>query len=154
VRGTCPGAVGQTDFPNIALCLTHIPSDSLCVCVERSAGPYQDGSRAQCVSNCTGCLVYAGQKAIRPYWRNYFDQTDALVYVIDCSDRRRIDETGAELQELLQEERLAGVPLLVFANKQDLLNAMKEDEVGFNNPVFSVPLDTCCITLLCAYAPI
>ena len=98
--------------------------------------------------------MYAGQKAIRPYWRNYFDQTDALVYVIDCSDRRRIDETGAELQELLQEERLAGVPLLVFANKQDLLNAMKEDEVGFNNPVFSVPLDTCCITLLCAYAPI
>merc|ERR1712166_359664 len=71
-----------------------------------------------------------GQKAIRPYWRNYFDQTDALVYVIDCSDRRRIDETGAELQELLQEERLAGVPLLVFANKQDLLNAMKEDEVS------------------------
>lgn len=71
----------------------------------------------------------AGQKAIRPYWRNYFDQTDALVYVIDCSDRRRIDETGAELESLLQEERLAGVPLLVFANKQDLLNAMKEDEV-------------------------
>ena len=51
------------------------------------------------------------------------------MYVIDCSDRRRIDETGGELQELLQEERLAGVPLLVFANKQDLLNAMKEDEV-------------------------
>jgi ADP-ribosylation factor-like protein 3 len=71
-----------------------------------------------------------GQKAIRPYWRNYFDQTDALVYVIDCSDRRRIDETGGELQELLQEERLAGVPLLVFANKQDLINAMKEDEVS------------------------
>ena len=22
-----------------------------------------------------------GQKSIRPYWRNYFDQTDALVYV-------------------------------------------------------------------------
>merc|ERR1711998_231215 len=71
-----------------------------------------------------------GQKAIRPYWRNYFDQTDALVYVIDCSDRRRIDETGGELQELLQEDNLAGVPLLVFANKQDLLNAMKEDEVS------------------------
>ena len=23
-----------------------------------------------------------GQKSIRPYWRNYFDQTDALVYVL------------------------------------------------------------------------
>merc|ERR1712216_932283 len=71
-----------------------------------------------------------GQKSIRPYWRNYFDQTDALVYVIDAADHRRMDETGGELQELLQEERLAGVPLLVFANKQDLINAMKEDEVS------------------------
>ena len=74
-------------------------------------------------------LRAAGQKAIRPYWRNYFDQTDALVYVIDCSDRRRIDETGGELQELLQEERLAGVPLLVFANKQDLPNAMNAADI-------------------------
>lgn len=33
-----------------------------------------------------------GQKSIRPYWRNYFDQTDALIYVIDSADRRRMDE--------------------------------------------------------------
>mmetsp|Transcript_71738 Transcript_71738/g.149776 ORF Transcript_71738/g.149776 Transcript_71738/m.149776 type:complete len:179 (+) Transcript_71738:213-749(+) len=71
-----------------------------------------------------------GQKTIRPYWRNYFDQTDALVYVIDCGDRRRIDETGVELAQLLDEEKLAGVPLLIFANKQDLLNAMEPDEVS------------------------
>merc|ERR1712072_1084243 len=29
-----------------------------------------------------------GQKSIRPYWRNYFDQTDALIYVIDSADKR------------------------------------------------------------------
>ena len=28
-----------------------------------------------------------GQKSIRTYWRNYFDNTDALVYVIDSADR-------------------------------------------------------------------
>jgi hypothetical protein len=38
--------------------------------------------------------------------------------VIDCSDRRRMDETGVELNSLLEEEQLAGVPLLIFANKQ------------------------------------
>lgn len=70
-----------------------------------------------------------GQKTIRPYWRNYFDQTDALVYVIDCADRRRIDETGVELQALLEEEKLAGVPVLIFANKKDLMNAMSPDEL-------------------------
>ena len=56
-------------------------------------------------------------------------RTRLQVYVIDSADRRRLDETGAELNELLQEEKLAGVPLLVFANKQDLLNAAQADEV-------------------------
>eukprot|EP00128_Syssomonas_multiformis_P006146 Colp12_sorted_trinity150504_noHs@2022 len=38
-----------------------------------------------------------GQKAIRPYWRNYFENADALIYVIDSADRRRLEETGVEL---------------------------------------------------------
>jgi len=33
------------------------------------------------------------------------------------------------LSELLEEEKLHGVPLLVFANKQDLLNASKASEI-------------------------
>lgn len=70
-----------------------------------------------------------GQKSIRPYWRNYYDQTDALIYVIDSADRRRMEETGVELQQLLDEERLSHAPLLVMANKQDLLNALAPDEI-------------------------
>jgi ADP-ribosylation factor-like protein 3 len=70
-----------------------------------------------------------GQKSIRPYWRNYYDQTDALIYVIDSADRRRMEETGVELQQLLDEERLSHVPLLVMANKQDLLNALAPGEI-------------------------
>ena len=38
--------------------------------------------------------------------------------MIDSSDRRRMDETGYELQELLDEDKLSGIPLLIFANKQ------------------------------------
>ena len=70
-----------------------------------------------------------GQKSIRPYWRNYYDQTDALIYVIDSADRRRMEETGVELNQLLDEERLSQVPLLVMANKQDLLNALSPGEI-------------------------
>lgn len=70
-----------------------------------------------------------GQSTIRPYWRNYFDHTDALVYVIDSADRRRITECSTELTTLLTDEKLAGIPLLVFANKQDLLQALPADEV-------------------------
>ncbi|GMI53957.1 hypothetical protein ScalyP_jg2458 [Parmales sp. scaly parma] len=71
-----------------------------------------------------------GQKSIRPYWRNYFDQTDALIYVIDSADRRRMEETGVELAQLLEEDKLAGIPLLIFANKQDLLNALPPQDIS------------------------
>merc|ERR1711974_53141 len=71
-----------------------------------------------------------GQKSIRPYWRNYFEQTDALVFVIDSADRQRLEESGEELNVLLEEEKMAGVPVLVFANKQDLLNAASSKEIA------------------------
>ena len=35
-------------------------------------------------------------REIRPYWSNYFENTDALVYVIDSSDRRRLEESGKD----------------------------------------------------------
>jgi len=70
-----------------------------------------------------------GQKTIRPYWSNYFESSDALVYVIDSSDKRRLEESGRELMELLAEDKLGGIPLLVFANKQDLLQACPADEI-------------------------
>eukprot|EP00434_Breviolum_minutum_P004567 symbB.v1.2.004030.t1/scaffold227.1/size261201/16 len=49
-----------------------------------------------------------GQEAIRPYWSNYFEGTDGLVYVVDSSDTRRLQESSQELRALLGEEKLAG----------------------------------------------
>ena len=64
-----------------------------------------------------------GQKSLRSYWRNYFEATDGLIWVVDSSDRRRMTDCKTELHALLQEERLLGASLLVFANKTDLPNA-------------------------------
>ncbi|CAM6019357.1 unnamed protein product [Sphagnum balticum] len=79
-----------------------------------------------------------GQRAIRPYWRNYFEQTDALVYVVDCADRRRIEESGDELSQLLEEEKMTNVPILVLANKQDLTHALPADEVAHGLNLFLI----------------
>ncbi|XP_074643259.1 ADP-ribosylation factor-like protein 3 [Tubulanus polymorphus] len=70
-----------------------------------------------------------GQRKIRPYWRNYFVDIDMLVFVIDSSDRKRFEETEFELSHLLEEEKLSGVPILVFANKSDLLTAATPSEI-------------------------
>jgi len=70
-----------------------------------------------------------GQKSIRPYWSNYFDSTDGLIYVVDSSDSRRLEESSQELKELLAEDKLQGVPILVFANKQDILQAVPAEDI-------------------------
>eukprot|EP00700_Malawimonas_jakobiformis_P002417 EC724080.1.p1 GENE.EC724080.1~~EC724080.1.p1 ORF type:complete len:182 (+),score=20.45 EC724080.1:52-597(+) len=71
-----------------------------------------------------------GQTTIRPYWRCYYGNTDAIVYVVDSADRDRLGISKAELVAMLREEELAGVPLVVFANKQDLKGAMTPAEVS------------------------
>lgn len=70
-----------------------------------------------------------GQKSLRSYWRNYFESTDGLIWVVDSADRRRLQDCKAELETLLLEERLAGATLLVFANKQDLPGALTSEEI-------------------------
>ncbi|KAK3017145.1 hypothetical protein RJ639_007820 [Escallonia herrerae] len=70
-----------------------------------------------------------GQRTIRSYWRNYFEQTDGLVWVVDSSDLRRLDDCKFELDNLLKEERLSGASLLILANKQDIQGALSPDEI-------------------------
>ncbi|KAL0449939.1 UNVERIFIED_CONTAM: ADP-ribosylation factor-like protein 2 [Sesamum latifolium] len=71
-----------------------------------------------------------GQKTIRSYWRNYFEQTDGLVWVVDSSDLRRLSDCKYELDNLLKEERLSGASLLIFANKQDIQGSLSSDEIA------------------------
>lgn len=71
-----------------------------------------------------------GQQTIRGYWRNYFEKTDGIVWVVDSADRRRLDLCRKELVALLQEERLAGATLLVLANKQDLAGALSVEKIA------------------------
>ena len=71
-----------------------------------------------------------GQKSIRAYWRNYFESTDGLIWVVDSADRVRLEQCRQALLELLQQERLAGATLLIFANKQDIDGALSSEEIA------------------------
>ncbi|KAI9892448.1 MAG: ADP-ribosylation factor-like protein 2 [Vezdaea aestivalis] len=70
-----------------------------------------------------------GQKTLRTYWRNYFERTDSLVWVVDATDRLRINDCRHELAGLLLQERLAGASLLVFANKTDIEGCMTTEQI-------------------------
>lgn len=70
-----------------------------------------------------------GQDKLRPLWRHYFQNTNGVIFVVDSNDRDRIGQARDELQKMLAEDELRNAILLVFANKQDLPNAMSTTEV-------------------------
>jgi len=70
-----------------------------------------------------------GQDKIRVLWKHYFQGTDMLIFVIDSADTARIEEAKTELWRLLNDVNLTGVPLLVFANKQDLPTAKSVSQI-------------------------
>jgi len=71
-----------------------------------------------------------GQGKIRSLWRHYYSNAEALVFVVDSTDRDRIEETEQELQRLLNENNLRNTVLLILANKQDLPSAMAPSEIA------------------------
>lgn len=52
-----------------------------------------------------------GQKSLRSYWRNYFESTDGLIWVVDSADHQRMQDCQRELQSLLVEEVGSSYPL-------------------------------------------
>jgi len=70
-----------------------------------------------------------GQTTIRSYWRNYFEQTDGLIWVVDSGDKLRLEDCRNELAKLLTQEKLAGATLMVFCNKQDVNGALNCKEI-------------------------
>lgn len=71
-----------------------------------------------------------GQDRIRKLWRHYYQGTDAIIFVVDSNDHDRIGEAAEELHKMLSDELLRDAHLLVFANKQDLPNAIKVPEMA------------------------
>ncbi|WPH03294.1 ADP-ribosylation factor family protein [Acrodontium crateriforme] len=71
-----------------------------------------------------------GQKTLRTYWKNYFEKTDTLIWVVDATDRERLYDCSQELHGLLLQERLMGASLLVLKNKSDVAGCMSEDDIA------------------------
>eukprot|EP00090_Calanus_glacialis_P004367 TRINITY_DN13247_c0_g1_i1.p1 TRINITY_DN13247_c0_g1~~TRINITY_DN13247_c0_g1_i1.p1 ORF type:complete len:182 (-),score=60.54 TRINITY_DN13247_c0_g1_i1:26-571(-) len=70
-----------------------------------------------------------GQTKIRPLWQHYFENTDAVIFVVDSSDKERLEEAREELDRILLDDRLRNTSLLVFSNKSDKPQSVTTTEV-------------------------
>lgn len=70
-----------------------------------------------------------GHKTARKLWHDYFGGINGVVYIVDCADQMRFQESKSQLQELLSDEQLAEVPFLILGNKIDISGACSEEEL-------------------------
>uniref|UniRef100_A0A3B4AMV6 ADP-ribosylation factor-like 14 n=1 Tax=Periophthalmus magnuspinnatus TaxID=409849 RepID=A0A3B4AMV6_9GOBI len=70
--------------------------------------------------------------AMRQHWNSYHQDTAAIVFVVDSSDRRRFKEAKREIEKTLSSDQLRGRPLIVLANKQDIDDSMTASEIKSN----------------------
>jgi GTP-binding protein SAR1 len=70
-----------------------------------------------------------GHLQARKTWKEYCGQLDGIIFMVDSADRDRIKEAKKELDSLLEMPELANVPIVVFGNKLDKKDSLKEDEL-------------------------
>jgi len=71
-----------------------------------------------------------GQDKIRNLWKHYYSNADALIYVVDSADVDRMNLAADELHQVLSADELKNTVVLIFANKQDLPNALSVSEIA------------------------
>ena len=70
-----------------------------------------------------------GHAPARRMWSNYFEQSDAIVFLVDCSEEGvdRLPEAKGELDGLLRDPLLEKVPFVILGNKIDIAQIGEED---------------------------
>ncbi|EDL41145.1 ADP-ribosylation factor-like protein 10 isoform 1 [Mus musculus] len=72
-------------------------------------------------------LEIGGSQNLRFYWKEFVNEVDVLVFMVDSTDRLRLPWARQELQKLL--DRDPDLPVVIVANKQDLSGAMNMVEL-------------------------
>jgi signal recognition particle receptor subunit beta len=66
----------------------------------------------------------------RPYWRSYYQEQESVIFVVDSCDADRMQIAKRELMNIVEEEELKGACVCVFANKQDMPEALSTADIA------------------------
>ncbi|XP_036098145.1 ADP-ribosylation factor-like protein 14 [Molossus molossus] len=70
-----------------------------------------------------------GQEKMRTVWGCYCERISGLVYVVDSTDKRRLEDSRREFEHILKNEHIKNVPVVLLANKQDVPGALTAEDI-------------------------
>lgn len=70
-----------------------------------------------------------GHEAVRHIWEDYACECSAVIFIVDATDVNRIEEASFELDALIGEKLVEGIPIAVLFNKCDLPEAIPSAEI-------------------------
>ena len=86
-----------------------------------------------------------GQDKMRPLWKHYFEGSSGVIFVVDAADPSTFQTAKEEIHDVAHAAQLRKVPIVVFANKQDMEDAASSQKIS---EVLDLPLlgkDRCAI---------
>jgi len=93
-----------------------------------------------------------GQRDFRAIWPKYYQDSHAVVFVIDSTDPSRFDEVWSVFQTILKDKRIEGVPTLILANKQDDASSVPVETIKehFNKQIANLNISECAVMSISA----
>ncbi|RKO88863.1 ADP-ribosylation factor family-domain-containing protein [Blyttiomyces helicus] len=70
-----------------------------------------------------------GQRELHSIWEKYYSECHAILFVIDATDKERLDEVKQTFESVISSDEIEGVPVLMLANKQDVPSSLKVHDI-------------------------
>ena len=96
--------------------------------VEIFPTPFINCKRIKYENKIINCVEVSGLKRYRKIWKNFYDEVDGIMFVIDSSDLARMKIVKELIQEI-DKDLNKMMPVVFLVNKQDLENCLSVEQV-------------------------
>ncbi|ORY93018.1 ADP-ribosylation factor family-domain-containing protein [Syncephalastrum racemosum] len=103
--------------------VTGLPPDKIAPTVGLNIG------RVDIKSSRINFWDLGGQRDLRSIWERYYTECHGIVFVVDSTDSRRLEECKDTFESMITNDGVEGVPVLMLANKQDVEGALRVEEI-------------------------
>lgn len=80
-----------------------------------------------------------GQESFRPLWSDINERSNAIIYIVDCTDYKRFNESKEIFHKIVNSQIDEKIPVMVLLNKCDLSNRISRADFIYHFGLLELP---------------